>query len=315
MANQTLAQVILSKNTDTVVGLIEASLSYAPELQVFPTRSIRGTSFLTVKRTGLPTAAFRTANAGIAASKSTFVQAQVSCAILSSAVQVDKAIAQAWEDGSAAYEMIESAGVMQAALRTIGTQIFYGVSADANGFPGLKSLTAFGGAMTVNSGGSDAAVQSSVYAVKFGNQDVQIVLGNEASFDLSPFRDETFLDGNSLLVPGRVADLTAWTGLAVNNANCVGRICNVGADTETNDTLTDAKLASLIEKFPIGYMPDAIFMSRRSRSQLQRARTVTLMGQGKTRADQPAIAPLPSEYDGIPIIATDSIANTDAVES
>jgi hypothetical protein len=315
MARITLLDVAKLNNTDKVVGLIEESVLFTPELDLFPARSVRGTSFYTVKRTGLPTAGFRKANAGVTPSKSTFAKQLVECFILSSAVQVDKAVAQAFEDGPGALEMIEAAGVMKAAMRTVGTQIWYGISADAAGFGGVKAFTPFSGAMTVNSGGSDALVQSSVYAVKFGAQDAQLILGNGATFDLTPFRDENFLDADSLPVPGRVADLTAWIGLAINNANCVGRLCNVGADTETGDLCTDAKLQQLLDKFPSGYKPDAFFMSRRSRSQLQRSRTVVLLGQGTQRVNQPGIAAVPTEYDGIPIVATDSILNTDAVES
>jgi len=57
-------------------------------------------------------------------------------------------------------------------------------------------------------------------------------------------------------------------------------------------------------------------MSRRSRSQLQRSRTVTLFGSGTTRPDQGLIAPLPTtDADGVPVIVTDSIGITDAIES
>jgi len=69
----------------------------------------------------------------------------------------------------------------------------------------------------------------------------------------------------------------------------------------------------LLAKFPVGVKPTHLFMSRRSRQQLQIARTVTLQGQGTNRPNQAAIAPLPTEYDGVPIIATDSILNTEAL--
>lgn len=315
MANLNLLDVAKLNNTDKVVGLIEESVLFTPEIERFPARSVRGTSFYTVKRTGLPTAGFRAAGGGLAASKSSFAKQLVECFILSSNVQVDRAVAQAYEDGAAALEMIEASGVMKAAMRTIGSQIWYGVSADANGFGGIKAFTPKSDAtMCFSSGGSDANVQSSVFAVKFGPQDTQLILGNEATFDLGQFRDENFLDSNNLIVPGRVANLTAWCGLAINNINCVKRICNVGADTETNDTLTDAKLQQLLDLFPSGYTPDAIFMSRRSRSQLQRARTVTLFGSGGDKTNRQAIAAVPTEYEGIPIVATDAIVNTEAVE-
>jgi hypothetical protein len=315
MARATLLDVAASKNTDKVVGLIEESLASAPEIGVFDARSIRGTSFLTLRRTGLPTAGFRDANAGFTPSKSTFAQGEARCYIFGGVVQCDKAVAQAWEDGSSAFEMIEAQGVMEAALRQLGAQIWYGVSNEAKGFAGCKAFTPFGGAMTVTAGGSTATSMSSVYAVKFGPKHAQIILGNEASFDLSPFRDENFLDADSKVVTGRVADLLAWTGLALNHPNCVARLCNLDVDATAGKTCSDAWLQKLVDKFPVGITPDAIFMSRRSRSQLQTSRSVTLFGQGSTRPNQPVIAPTPTEYGGIPIIATDCILNTDAVES
>jgi hypothetical protein len=312
MPNLTLLEVAKLNGTDKVVGLIEENLTYAPELKVFPARTIRGTSFYTVKRTGFPSVSFRSANEGVTPGKSTFAKQLVECFILASAVQVDKAVGEASEDGLAALEMIEANGVMRQALITLGTQIWYGTTADAKGFPGIKSLVAKGSAISVDAAGTTAATASSVYAVKFGNQDVQIVLGNNASFDLSPFRDQQLLDSNGKAYAGRVADLTAWTGLAVNNVNCVGRILNLTEDNGKG--LTDTLLANLLAKFPVGYTPDAIFMSRRSRRQLQVSRTVVLQGQGASRPNQPTVSPTPTDYEGIPIIATDSILNTDTIE-
>jgi hypothetical protein len=54
-------------------------------------------------------------------------------------------------------------------------------------------------------------------------------------------------------------------------------------------------------------------MSRRSRQQLQISRTVTLQGSGTSRPNQATVAPIPTEYDGVPIIATDSILNTETL--
>jgi hypothetical protein len=315
MASATLLDIAKINGADKVVGLIEENLAAAPEAREFPARQIRGTSYPTVKRIGLPTVGFRTANAGIAASKSTFARQLVETYILSAAIEVDLAVASAHEDGAAAYEMIEADGVMRQALVELGNQIWYGVTTDASGFPGIKAATPFGGAMTVNSGGSTATSQSSVYAVRFGVKDCQIITGNNTTFELSQFRDQQLTDASLNKYAGRVADLTAWVGLQIGNAYSVGRLCNVGAEGETGDTLTDAKLQLLWDKFPEGFPPSAFFMSRRSRSQLQRSRTVTLFGQGTARPNQPNIAPIPTEYAGIPIFASDSILDTDAVES
>jgi hypothetical protein len=114
-----------------------------------------------------------------------------------------------------------------------------------------------------------------------------------------------------------VADMTAWLGLQIGNTNCVGRIANVGQDTETGDTLTDSKIAQLLQKFPVGYRPDAIFMNRRSLGQLQRSRTVVINANGNTKGGTSVenIPDIPESAFGIPIYPTDSILNTDAVES
>lgn len=320
MAKLNLLDVAKLNGNDKIVGLIEENLTYAPELTIFPARTIAGTSFYTVKRTGFPTVGFRAANAGVTPSKSSFARQLTECFILSGAVELDKAVAAAHEDGESALEMIEASGVMKAALIELGSQIWYGTSNEALGFPGIKALTpktAAAGASTivVDATGSTALTASSVYAVKFGNQDVQVVTGRNTTFDLSPFRDQQLTDPNDATkrFAGRVADLTAWVGLSIQNVNCVGRILNLTA--QTGKGLTDLLLADLINAFPVGYKPDALFMSRRSRTQLQKSRTVVLQGTGNTRPNQPAIAPTPTEYEGIPIYATDSILDTDAIDS
>ena len=320
MANATLLDIAKLNGNDKVVGLIEENLTAAPELSVFPMRTIAGTNYYTVKRTGFPSVGFRAANAGVVPSKSTFAKQLVECYILSGAIEVDKAVAMAHEDGQEAFEMIESSGVMKQALIELGSQIWYGVSTDSAGFPGIKAATPTTHSIILNSGGSDADVQSSAYFVKFGPQNVQLIAGRNTTFELSDFRDQQIVDAadSTRRLAGRVADLTAWAGLQIGNVNCVGRIYNIGADTETGDTLTDAKIAQLLALFPVGYVPDAIFMSRRSRSQLQRSRTVTINsgpGSAKAGGGLEIVAPVPDSAFGIPIIASDSILNTDAVNS
>lgn len=319
MAKLNLLDVAKLNGNDKIVGLIEENLTYAPELQIFPARTIAGTSFYTVKRTGFPSVSFRGANAGVTPSKSTFAKQLTECFILGGAVEFDRMVGEAHEDGLGAYEMIEASGVMKAAMIKLGAQIWYGTTNDAAGFPGIKALTpktAVDGSSTivVNATGSTATTASSVYAVKFGTQDVQIVTGRNSTFELTPFRDQQIPDpaDSTKRLPGRVADLGAWVGLSLQNVNCVGRILNLTEDSGKG--LTDLLLADLMAKFPVGYKPDAFFMSRRSRKQLQKSRTVTLFGQGSGRPSQPNIAPIPTEYEGVQIIATDSILDTDAIE-
>lgn len=307
MPRLTLLDIAKLNGADKEVGLIEEIATSAPEIETFPFRTITGTSYPTVTRVSLPTVGFRKANEGVTASKSEFARKLVQAYILGGRVEVDKAVAMAHEEGMEAYEMIEAVGTFKATMIELGSQIWYGTANDDDGFPGIKSALPFTAGVAdgsvINATGTTATTASSVYAVKFGAQDVTLVGGNGNVPRLGDFRDETILDANSNPLPGRVADLIGWIGLQIGNINCVRRIANVTADSGKG--LTTDLLDSMLNSFPVGYRPDAIYMSRRSRLQLK---------QDLQTPERPTV-PLPTEYDGIPIIATDSILNTDAIEA
>lgn len=316
MATATLLDIAKLNGNDKVVGLIEENLTAAPEVSLFPARTIKGTSYSTVTRTGFPSVGFRDANDGSTPSKSSFQKKLVECFILSGAVQVDKAVAMAYEDGPAAWEMIEASGVMRQALINIGKQIWYGTgtSGDTKGFPGMKAALPIGTATVYDAGGNTSTTQSSVYGVKFGPQDAQLILGNNQSFDLSEFTDQQLTGATAgTYFAARVASLTAWVGLQANNVNSIGKVANLTVAVPLTDTI----LATWLAQYPVGYQPDRIFMSRRSRMQLQKSRTVVLNGgaTGKMDGASANIAPLPTEAFGIPITVTDSILDTDARET
>lgn len=314
----TLLDIQKLNGNDEAVGLIEENLKFAPEIAAMPFRTIRGTSYKTGVRVGLPATGFRSANDGFTPSKSTFIDRLVEAYIFGGAIEADKAVADAYEDGAEAWQMIEANGVAMSAMQSLGRQVFGGVSIDGKGFPGLKAATPFGDtteagdALTVNAAGTTESTASSVYAVMFGIQGVTLIGGNNTAFELGDWRIQN-VTKNSKTMEAYVANLTSWIGMQVGNENAVRRIANLTADSGKG--LTDALLAQLLATFPTGFVPDAIIMNRRSRTQLQTSRAVTLFGTGKNRPDQPIVAPLPTEYDGIPFIVTDSIPNTDAIES
>jgi len=208
---------------------------------------------------------------------------------------------------------------MQSAMQNLGKQMFYGVTNDGKGFPGLKAAlpaagtTLAGDALTIDATGSTSSTASSVYFVKFGVQDLTFVGGQSRAFDLGDFREQMIYDSSGAGYDAYVAALTAWIGMQIGHENVARRIYNLTA--EATKGWTDALNARVMATFPVGHRPDAIFCSRRSLAQLQASRTVTLKGSGSTRPNQPNIAPVPTEYEGIPIIATDSILNTDAIGS
>lgn len=307
MARLNILDLAKLNGADAVVGLIEESLAAAPEVATIPGRTIKGTSFKTVIRTGLPTVGFRSLNEGMDGSKSTFAEKLVQCYIAGGLLEVDKASAAGYDNGAAELQAIEGAGIMEAALRKIGTQVFYGT--EAKGFPGLSAM--YSSDLEVD--GTASTAKSSVYAVRFGTQGVQLIYGNETPFVLSPWTEGYAEDSAGKKFPAWLANLNSWVGLQSVNKYAVGRIKQLGANTDTGKTLTDKMVAELLSKW-IGPSPDVLFMNRRSAYQLQFSRSVTIYAQGnvKPAASIGTIAPMPTESNGIPIVVTDQLTSAEA---
>lgn len=314
-----MLDVALSKGHDRAVGLIEESILTVPELGVFPFRTINGTSFDTLVRTGLPTAIFTAANAGVAASKSTFDRRRVECYLAQSRIEMAKNVVDPTEEGAAWWQAVEASGAAISAMRKVATQIYYGTSTggDAKGFPGLKEATPVsgaGGAVTDATGSGSNA--SSAYFVTFGAQGVTLVGGRNTTMELSPFMEETIEDTAGNPMPGYTAHLTAWVGLQLVNTLSVSRIYNLTA--QTGKGLTDALIATHLSKLKDGYRPSVILCSKRSLLQLQASRTPIINsgpGDAAPSGRLGLFAPTPTHYESIPIVATDSILDTDAIGS
>lgn len=308
----TLLDLTKQKGHDRSVGLIESVTTVAPELANIPGRIITGTSFKTLDRNALPPTGFTNANEGITPGKSGFAVKTVECYIFRGAVNADKAIADVWDGGRAAYQALEAVGVARSAGIEIGKQVWYGVNEDAKGFPGAQSLVT--AAMTYDATGSTADTGSSVYGLKYGPQYVQLVYGGNQTLALAPFREQSMTDANGGQYTAYVSELTSWVGMQAVHPNAIGRIKNLTA--QTGKGLTDAVIANWLALFPIGFEPDAIYMNRRSRLQLQLSRSVVLQGNGNAGSVGSTgglTAPIPTEAMGIPIICTDNILSTEAI--
>jgi hypothetical protein len=310
--------VALAKGHDRAVGLIEESVLTVPELGIFPFRTITGTSFDTLVRTSLPTASFTAANAGVAASKSTFDRRRVECFLAQSRIEMAKHVVDSAEEGAAWWQAVEASGAAISAMRKVASQIYYGTATDSKGFPGLKEATpvAGTGGVVTNATGTTGSTASSAYFVSFGTQGVTLVGGRDSTMNLSPFIEETITDAAGLSMPGYTAHLSAWVGLQLVNTLSVSRIYNLTADSGKG--LTDALIATHLSKLKDGYRPSVILVSKRSLLQLQAARTPVIHsgpGDAAPSGRLGLFAPTPTHYEGIPIIATDSILDTDAIGS
>jgi hypothetical protein len=303
MARTTLLEIAKANGSDSVVGLIEEVVPAVPELALFEARTIKGINYKTLVRTGLPTVGFRNANEGTASTKSTYENRLVETFITNPRWDCDKAVADAYEDGAEAFIAMEGIGIVQQAGITVAKQIYYGAGAggDPKGFPGMVATV--DSSMVVDATGTTDVTCSSVWAVKFGPSNAQLVVGLNGQLELSDLRIETIYDANSNPLDGYVQTLLARIGLQIGSKYSIGRIKKLTEDNAKG--LTDSLLSQLYQKFPVGHKPDCFLMSRRSQGQLQRSRTATTT----TGAE----ADIPTKWQGVPIIPTDSILDTEAL--
>lgn len=268
--------------------------------------TIPGTEYKTLIRTSLPTATFRNANEGSTPSKSGYENRQVETFILNPRWECDVAVAQRHVRGEAEYIREEGVAIVEAAFKTLGRQFFYGrgTNGDAKGHPGL--IDSVNSALVVDATGSTSNTGSSVWAVKWGPRDVTWVMGQGGSLSLSELRKGDIVDSNNRRMTAYIQELLCYPGVQVGSIYSCARLKNL--TEQTGKTLTDALLARLFSTFPEGWYPDALYMSQRSGYQLQTSRTSAMQMNVKG-----STAPWPTDYQGVPIVYTSSILNTEAI--
>lgn len=318
------ADVAAASGSPQIQGLIEHNLVATPELALFPTRKMVGTSYQTLIRTALPSVGFVAPGEGVGATKSSVSRKTAQMYMTKARVQCPVEMADEWDRESkipGGYFNFEANGVLAASLITLGTQMFYGTAAGSDkGFQGLLSLTgAIGSTAVLDATGSTAGAGSSVYMVYASEPDEHgacLMLGNNTTFELPPPRIETITvtneDGASKQCDGYVSQMLGYSGLRVGHVHCAKRIYNLTA--QAGKTLTDALLDQLWAKFPSLLKPNMIFMSRRSRNQLATSRGVTSTTVINSSGEQLSVRGTQQlYYNGIPIIDTDSIVDTETI--
>jgi len=308
MPGPTLLDIIKAQVADPQVGLIDETTRAHPEVTIASARPIRGVSYKTLVRTALGNpqgGSFRNANEGSLPIVHKYENREVECFIMEPRFQCDKAVADAHPDGPGFYIAQENTGTLEGEFQGLARCFYYGRGALGNtkAFPGL--LASVDPNMVIDATGTTESTCSSAWAVKFGPQYVQWVLGMNGGFNFSPLRIESIIDpaDSTKRFDGYVQTMVTRPGLQVGTTQALGRIKKLTADNGKG--LTDKLLSSLLALFKVGMVPDAFFMSRRSRQQLQASRTAT------NPTGQPA--PIPTEAFGVPIQVTEALADTETL--
>lgn len=316
MALMTSADVLKINNAEEVIGLVDDVAREIPEIDFFQASPVTKNTFYSLALDGLPTTAFRAPDALRTFQTATLVNRQVTCKYLDASWTLPVAIASQSDWGADFAKALEARAHLKSALVTLAKQIWHGVSADANGFVGLDAILAAN--VDANSvpimdieantpaSGSTISDAENVYAVRTGIDSCQIAWGNDGRLDVGDVVEQMLYvqttSSGTTTTSGAwhyAQKIGAWAGLQVTSKWAAGRITNLSATSGLNG-LDDDLLYELIELFPVGAKPDAIFLSRRSLAQLRKSRTAyNTIG---------APAPLPTEFEGIPLIVSDAVA-------
>lgn len=295
MPQLTLLDIAKKNGSDPLVGLIEEVQVATPEIEFGAARTIKGITYKTLVRTNVPKGGFRGANQGTPDLKSDYENKSFEAMIFNPQWSVDKAVAQADEDGQEACIAREAEGIMRGALIHLGSQFYYGTGNDPKGCPGLLAQY-HAASMTVDATGVGNAT-TSVWAVKFGPQHVQWLYGNDGQLSLSDVIEQKKADTNGNYYTALCQEILARVGLQQASRHSVARIKNI--QNAAGKTLTDDLIFELLSKFPAGIVPDMLLMNRFAQEQLRKSRTAT--------NNTGAPAPTPNEVGGVPIKVTDSI--------
>ena len=224
----------------------------------------------------------------------------------------DVALADAYKGGRDAWLQLELRRTMRNMMAQVEKQVFYGVNSDAKGFAGLldnAQLDALADTMVETASGSNALTQTSVYALRMGEQDVCMVAGNDGRFVVED--EPTIIEKSgtgSGTYPALYVPVTGYLGFQIGGAYSAGRLANVECNSMTSTTaLTDDHIAQLLSVFPAARMPNVVVMNRDALRLLRQSRSAY--------SPTGAPAPFPTEVFGIPIVVTDQILSTEAVES
>ena len=301
----TLSQLNLGADSP-IPDIIEENLKFCPEAGLFEAGVIDKSSYPALVRTGVPTAQFRNYNQGVEPSGATYRTTEVQTAMVDTRVECDRKFAENYHNGGvSAWQTIKASEELQGIMRLIGSQTYYGLDNDPNGFPGFWELV--DPSMVVDVGGAveGDGFRTSVWAVITGPQDVKHVYGNNQTLGLSgEWRIESVIPDFSQPKKKMEAYVNHWggrPGLQVLSKNCLACAKNVtsdGAHMLTMQLLEE----QLLEAFPTGLVPDYILMTRMARRQLRRS-LITALNPNP---------PTPTEVDGVPIVVTDSISNAEA---
>jgi hypothetical protein len=278
----------------------------------------------------LPTVYWRALNQGIPSTKSTTAQVDEACGMLEARSEVDKDLAML-NGNTAQFRLSEDTAFLEAMNQTQATTMFYGnPQYDPKQYLGLASrYSSLSGGNAVNvitAGGADAAVNTSVYLVCWGDNTVYCPFpkGSKAGLIHEDLGEQTVFNTDGRMQA--YATRYQWkNGLVVKDWRYVVRICNINtthllAGTSTQTTAVGTNIVKLMAR-ALYRIPNmamgrcAFYMNRTVHSglsiqALDRTQYVLKVNEGLSQFGQPHSW---LSFLGVPLRKVDALLNTEAV--
>ena len=294
---------VLNFNRVDLDVLVTDVLDSTPFLQKVAARTAASDNFKYTKLLTNPSVGYRSVNDGVENTDATYSQISIDLKYLDASFAVDIAAAKVDERGQDHIMGIEARNHLRAAMRLIEDNIFNTTANGFDGFADQSNLNGLSDAQVISAGGTTGSTGSSVYAVKFGASDCELLWGEGGQISVSP----RMIVERAGSATGRfwayAHEISAYCGIKIGSIHSVHRLANITEDAGKG--LTDDLLAELYSTCPIEHKPDVFVMNRRSEKQLRASRTATNVTG--------APAPYVESAFGVPVIVTDAIVSTEGL--
>lgn len=293
------------RSGENVGAVVEDVTTTAPEWATFPAVPREGTTYDVLRRTELPRGGFRDVGGGVQQSKSAHERDPKKLYFFDAQMGIDEATVQAQTSGGMASTgdvlADEATATVRGSAIQFGIQAYYGVKADAKGFEGISSMVGAGD--DLDAGGGGGADTTSVYLVwldpdPLNPQGVHFSVGKKGMFNFGDWKKQQVTLADQTRRMDYVNNFSFYVGLAASSARSVFRIKKVKAGFAWTDDLG----AQLLAKVPLGRRANLRWLANPNAGYLlQKSRTTDFVKS----------VPTPTECQGVPIIYTDSIVNTE----
>lgn len=275
------------------------------------------TGHKTTIRTGLPGAAWRLLNYGVAQSKSRTQQITDTCGMLEAYAEVDKALADL-NGNTAEFRLSEDRAFLQAMNKEMAETLMYGdTSKHPERFLGIAPRYSSLDAKVptseniIDAGGTVANGLTSVYLVAWGANTVHGIYpkGSKAGFQHTDKGQQTLKDDTGGQYEGYRTHYKWDIGLTVRDWRYIVRIANIDLKTITDDQLINVMIEAS-ERLPDENLGRPVFyMNRALRTRLRQAR----LNKSNVQLTYDTVeGKKVAKFDEIPVKRCDAIVLTEA---